>query len=145
MADIKKKTSCKFYNVGFCKFQDRCKFKHFKTICTKYACKDKICQHRHPKMCRYQEKFRRKTSCLYKHTDKEPNIKVEEEIAKIRRQSDIYLEELRYLKEDIKVLKSKIVGQKTMLDSAEHEIEKYEKHKLEIRNSFINQHHIKPE
>ena len=50
-------------------------------------------------------------------------MKVEKEIVKIRMQRDKYLEELNSLKEDIKVLKSKIKGQKTMLDSAEHEIE----------------------
>ena len=44
------------------------------------------------------------------------------------------------LKQEIKILKSKIMGQKPMLDSAKHEIEKFDKHKLEIFDSFINQH-----
>ena len=145
MVDPKKKASCKFYNFGFCKFQDRCRFEHFKTNCNKYACKDKKCFKRHPKKCRYQEKCRRKSCCLYKHDDVKPNIKVEEEIVNVRIQSDKYLEDLQSLKEDVKILKSRIVGQKTMLDSAEHEIENSEKLKIEIINSFVNQHKTESE
>ena len=140
MADPSTRTSCRFYNYGFCKFQDKCKFEHFKTTCNKNICKDKRCYKSYPKVCRYKDKCRRREICLYKHADNKPKIKTEEELSKVRTQSDKYLKELMTLKEDIKVLNSRIVGQKTMLDSAEYEIKTSEKLRTEIDNSYVNQH-----
>ena len=67
MEDPRVKTRCKFYNCGFCKFGDKCRFAHFPTMCIKTNCKNKTCRNRHPKYCRYMEECRRRTTCLYRH------------------------------------------------------------------------------
>ena len=58
---------CKYYNIGFCKYLNRCKFKHPKTNCPKETCHDRSCENRHPKPCRYKDQCRGQTSCLYQH------------------------------------------------------------------------------
>ena len=42
--DKKIKNKCKYFNSGYCKFQNDCKFMHPET-----SCRDKQCQKRHAK------------------------------------------------------------------------------------------------
>ena len=60
LADTKSKTKCKLYNSGFYRFNDTCKFTHFQTICNGNFCKDKKCQSRHPKLCRFKGNCKKK-------------------------------------------------------------------------------------
>lgn len=62
-----KEQRCQYYNTGFCKYMNRCKFKHPNINCPKVSCKDRSCENRHPKHCRYKDQCRRQTSCLYLH------------------------------------------------------------------------------
>ena len=55
MEDPRVQTRCKFYNCGFCKFGDKCRFAHFQTNCFKTNCKNKDSRNMHPKCCRYKE------------------------------------------------------------------------------------------
>ena len=67
----KRRTLCKFFNSGYCKFRSECKFIHAKEICSKTKCKNKKrCFKRHPKNCRYGVKFKRMAECLFKHVPK---------------------------------------------------------------------------
>ena len=79
-------TRCKFYNSGFCLFTNKCKFVHPKSNCPKESCRSKVCQLRHPKSCRYNDKCRRQTTCLYKHKSDEK---------KLTRKLNIEIEELK--------------------------------------------------
>ena len=70
-AKIKK---CRYYNRGFCKFQDECNFDHPSTIChillQNGKCYLRQCPDRHPKICRYwqmEEGCRRSQYCTYLH------------------------------------------------------------------------------
>ena len=67
---------CHFYNSGYCKFQKNCKFFHSKERC-EGECSGKNCRKRHPKLCKFGEKCRRKVSCEYRHNHepKESNLK----------------------------------------------------------------------
>ena len=80
MEDPKGKTRCKFYNSGYCKFADKCKFRHFKTICSESKCRSNTCTNRHPKLCRFKDEFRRRTSCLYIHVDNDITSNTEKEL-----------------------------------------------------------------
>ena len=86
----KVKARCKYYNSGFCKFGNNCRFSHPETVCSRPSCRDKTCDNRHPKWCRYGDQCRRKTSCLYKHEESNNNSPM--------------IDETKALKEDIKVL-----------------------------------------
>ena len=58
--------SCKFFNTGFCKFVETCRFKHAKENCVD-KCDRTICDKRHPKPCKYGIKCKRGQSCAYRH------------------------------------------------------------------------------
>ena len=65
MAKMSGKT-CKFFNTGFCKFAETCRFKHAKENCVD-KCDRTICDKRHPKPCKYGIKCKRGQSCAYRH------------------------------------------------------------------------------
>ena len=67
MTEKKKTALCKYFNSGYCKFQSECKYIHAKEVCSKLKCKTKRCSKRHPKTCRYGDKCKRRTVCLFKH------------------------------------------------------------------------------
>ena len=60
---------CYYNNVGYCKFRDQCRHRHFTDICQKVICRDKKCQSRHPRTCKYGEscKFLSRNCCVYSH------------------------------------------------------------------------------
>ena len=51
------KRKCRYYNRGFCKYGEKCKFYHSSDICSDYVeegiCHKSECVERHPKVCRY--------------------------------------------------------------------------------------------
>ena len=64
----KKAKRCKYFNVGYCKYKDECKFIHPKDICKGYlqgncSGSESDCQGRHPKVCKW---FERETGCKRK-------------------------------------------------------------------------------
>ena len=61
---------CYFFKYGFCKFLDKCKFRHEKALCRKDHCEIQNCASRHPKKCRYFEEFgmcKFGDYCLFSH------------------------------------------------------------------------------
>ena len=58
--ETKEKTTtrkCRYYNRGFCKYRESCRFYHSPVVCNTYLeegiCGKKSCSERHPKKCRY--------------------------------------------------------------------------------------------
>ena len=51
------KRKCRFFNRGYCKYNDKCKYYHSPVICEEYLehgiCMEDRCIKRHPKHCRY--------------------------------------------------------------------------------------------
>ena len=86
----KKKNSFQCYhnNRGYCKFQEECRFQHFKEVCQKRLCKDIECEKRHPKPCRngLYCKFNKVNNCYFRHEDsnEEQNIEKEEMRKKLK-------------------------------------------------------------
>ena len=62
---------CQHNNRGYCKFGDKCRYKHFTKTCTKRVCRSKECAFRHPKPCKNREncKFSKLNVCIYKHVE----------------------------------------------------------------------------
>ena len=64
---------CRFFNRGYCKYQDNCSYFHSNTICESYLkngiCDEKACLSRHPRQCRYwstrAEGCQRENRCQY--------------------------------------------------------------------------------
>ena len=57
---ISKIRKCRYYNRGYCKFQEECNFAHPSTICQDLLqngkCYLRQCPDRHPNICRYWQK-----------------------------------------------------------------------------------------
>ena len=77
---------CKYYMVGFCKFRDKCLFKHVLENCKTKDCKKDQCLKRHPIKCKYfflRRSCKFKIDCKFSH---ESDTKDVEEIEKVRRE-----------------------------------------------------------
>ena len=80
-------SKCKYSNRGYCKFGQKCSFRHFKTNCEEYVTKGfcsspKSCLFRHPKHCRYWTKkivgCHRGEICQYLHDPSKKFIEAKE-------------------------------------------------------------------
>ena len=56
-------SKCKHYNVDYCRYKDKRKFKHPKEDYNNQACTSKRCPKRHIRSCRFGEKCKRRESC----------------------------------------------------------------------------------
>ena len=69
----KSEKKCKYFNVGYCKYNEKCRFIHPKEICEKYQegkCNGSNCLDRHPKPCKWFKGLtgcRRKEACHFSH------------------------------------------------------------------------------
>ena len=45
---------CHLFNVGYCKYKDKCSKKRASSDCLEVNCKSKECDKRHRKYCRYE-------------------------------------------------------------------------------------------
>ena len=61
---------CFKFKFGFCKYSERCKYRHVTLVCDDYKCDVSKCEKRHPKICRYYRDYKRckfTIGCMYKH------------------------------------------------------------------------------
>ena len=61
---------CRFFNTGYCKYKQKCRFAHPKEDCKDSNCEGKECPYRHPKGCKWMERTggcRREHFCDYSH------------------------------------------------------------------------------
>ena len=61
---------CRNNKFGFCKFADKCRYKHVELLCEEKTCEISNCEKRHPKICIYQRDFGRckfTSYCKYNH------------------------------------------------------------------------------
>ena len=69
----KKEKRCRYYNHGFCKYREKCRFIHPKEVCQVYIegkCEEQSCQNRHPRACKWfqgESGCRRSEDCDYSH------------------------------------------------------------------------------
>ena len=69
----KKERKCKYFNCGYCKYKDKCKFSHANKVCEKYLegkCDGSECPDRHPKKCKWfvgKNGCRRNENCDFWH------------------------------------------------------------------------------
>ena len=60
---------CRFQNFGFCKFREKCSFRHVQNVCQNQTCDQKTCLARHPKKCKYfiKKKCKFGEKCQFSH------------------------------------------------------------------------------
>jgi hypothetical protein len=73
-AIVIKRKKCRYFNRGYCKYKDKCRYTHPKNICTEHLqsmkCETRDCLGRHPKTCKWwskQDGCKRGSECGYLH------------------------------------------------------------------------------
>ena len=69
---------CRYFKFGFCRYMDKCRFKHVKELCENHDCEVISCSLRHPKICRFYRDYNRCKFgewCYFKHVEKIENSK----------------------------------------------------------------------
>ena len=70
---MEKRRKCRYFDRGYCKYKNKCRYKHPKEICEEYfkygKCLNKGCERRHPKTCKWlaTKAGCRKPECDYHH------------------------------------------------------------------------------
>ena len=135
-------TKCVFYDYGFCKYREKCRNQHIKTICEVINC-DQKCMNRHPRECRYRKrcKFLEKNNCEYSHSfivsdteklgDTNKNNEIANLLNKFQEDFDIKLNQNA---EFIKVKESCIETNKFAKQNKKENDQLEEDFKKEIRN-----------
>ena len=123
---------CQYYNFGFCKFSERCRFLHVDEECRNKECEVRSCTFRHPKIFKYFRDYNRCKFgewCFFKHiniiensVDKEEIAEKLENLTKLINEKDILIKDLA---EKIKVLEERVLkdNSETVDDIHEDEIE----------------------
>ena len=105
---------CPHYNVGYCKFEEKCKMQHNKEECNDSECDSKMCPTRHRKSCKYENrcKYKKQNVCEFWHKDgrKDQNIHAEDKAKQ-------YIEYIRGLRAEIMQLNMIIAKQKSDLEN----------------------------
>ena len=124
MAD--KEILCKFQNTGYCKYQDKCKFKHVSEKCGG-KCNRKTCQKRHQRPCKFSLKCKRQKSCEYSHDSNEVS-EVEGLKAEEKKMTDI----IKEVVEENKKMKAQVAH-------LEKELQKNLEEKVKENNSKMKE------
>ena len=74
-----KPRKCRYFNRGFCKYREKCRYYHSAVICKEYVkegcCRKNICSERHPKSCKFWTKTSggcpRGENCQFLHIESE--------------------------------------------------------------------------
>ena len=104
--DIRKKEKCSFNDSGYCRFGDKCRNVHHKSICSRKYC-DKSCNSRHPKPCRFEENciFLAKGICAFKHSSSENENKdlddLKRQVEDLKKENEKKQLKLKELEEDL--------------------------------------------
>ena len=110
--DFRKKSKCLFNDSGYCKFGEKCRGVHHKSICSRKFC-DKNCNSRHPKPCSFKEncKFLPKNICAFKHSPSENNDKdlddLKRQVIQLKEENEKKQLKLKELETDVMNLKAK--------------------------------------
>ena len=129
---------CRFQNSGYCKYKDKCIFKHVTEECDDRKCNRKTCQKRHIKLCRYGNGCRRQLTCEYKHkaNSEEAGLKskikeLEETIKNLVEENKTYLAKLSALDIEIQTYQEEVIREneekKTVIKTLREKVRKEEK------------------
>ena len=133
------KIICKYFDNGYCRFQEVCKFMH-----PKENCENQKCPKRHPKFCKY---FRRKKctfneKCLFRHgnnseessTDRESPLKTK--INELENDITVYKATIETLKKEIEMKDFIISAKENTINKKDEELKVSEK-EICKRNSHV--------
>ena len=93
-----------YYRVGYCKYKNKCKYFHPKENCVETKCRNKTCNKRNRKPCKYGQNCSRKESCEFLHENQKKFQKtVSESTDKI-----LQLEKKTFIERSINITPQKV-------------------------------------
>ena len=150
--NISEKRKCKYYDKGYCKYKDQCRYYHPINDC--YECDNTIsCRNRHRNICKYGDMcfFNQKNGCEYKHENKETEVRAELHNIPLSNIDNQQIETHKVIlaatspspminqikldhKAEIKQFKEEMKQNKTELEQLKQEIETYKNDTENLRN-----------
>jgi hypothetical protein len=106
---------CRHYMYGFCKFGETCRKQHAKETCQEMFCENENCLKRHPRNCKFYDKYSRckfGDYCAFAHREN-PQL-VENKIMKIK--VEVLENDLNEERNDIIDLKEKVKGLEAIVE-----------------------------
>ena len=79
---------CRKNKFGFCKYGDKCRYRHNNVVCVDNNCNIFDCDKRHPKICRYKRDYgmcKFLTYCKYSHEKQNDVSENSEKITQIEK------------------------------------------------------------
>ena len=104
-----KENVCRYHNVGYCKYKDKCKFLHSTEDCDK-KCKRNTCLKRHRKICKHGDNCNHKQKCEFKHDQK---LDANDQKSELKRDLNELLENKLKNDEKINLPRTKCKGNKS--------------------------------
>ena len=98
------KVFCPFYNVGFCKYKDKCSKEHAERDCPDQTCRSKNCSNRRRRLCKFGPRctYLKRKTCEVKHHDGETVM--ETELTEVRNEAKLHLDTSDKLNKEIQAL-----------------------------------------
>ena len=141
---------CPYYNRGYCKFGDRCNYKHLDKVCDDINCNEESCDKRHPYPCKFglRCKLNRKKICLYWHVTFAPGDskidalekKLDKKIGALEKRvapGDEKMDALeKKLNKKLGVLENRVKEMEIHSENKDREIENIKKKYISLENSF---------
>ena len=146
------KIICKYFDNGYCRHEEKCRFFHPRINCEFSQCVNPSCQNRHPKYCRYFKRNKCKfgENCHFKHgRHVENKLKdLENAIEKMTKEMEIKDFDLKGKEktieeknERIKVLENEVKTNKSVINKQKLEIKKQDdkivniEHELSVKET----------
>ena len=113
---------CFRFKFGFCKFKEKCVYRHVTLICDDHKCDVSQCEKRHPKICKFYRDYKRcnfTISCMYKHENQyEIFEKIEMKLEQVKcNHSDIDIEKtIKNADEKWEMMESRIEVQRKLIE-----------------------------
>jgi hypothetical protein len=137
---------CTFSKIGFCKFGNKCRRKHFNVICEHNLCENvKICNKRHPRNCYYLFAYgycKFGVDCQFNHGKKSSPVTPSNNEQKIIEKNEALEKEMKEISEkneQLKVQIDELMVNQSKQDSLnkkhiEKEIEKFKNEFIQVLN-----------
>ena len=141
---FEEKVKCTYFNTGYCKYKEKCKYIHPKEECTE-NCKIKSCMKRHVKICKFITDCRHNEKCAYKHlthkiknnTDDEDKLASLEKTIKELLDYKISSEaKIKSLEKEVKSLKTKSVNENKTKSTKLPEVESLASELAKLKREF---------
>ena len=114
------KIICKYFDNGYCRFLEECKFHHLEDVCELKKCENEACMKRHSKPCSFykRRRYRFGQACLFKHIDIVDNVSKDEKSA-LESENVLLKEKINKIRDSFECLKRDFKLQESTNDNQE--------------------------